>query len=175
MKWRSIVAGVDGTPEACRAAAMAWRIARAADVPCRLVYAVPEMWAPGGLAPLANSPEVVDTLVANVLGVLGKELGTEIPFAVRDALLVRRGRAGVALSEVARQHGASLIVVGRRHQGALERGRGGSTAHHLIRTGGAPVLVVEPSAPAARLMSDASLAAVPVVCTWCDPRSGRCS
>ena len=173
MNWKPIIVGVDGSPEACRAAAMAWRIARAGDVPCILVYALKEMWAPGGLAPLANSPELVDTLIANVRRVLHRELGVEIPSAVRDALVVRTGRAGVVLGEVARECGASLIVVGRRHDGALTRGRGGSTAHHLVRTAVAPVLVVEPSAPVARPRA-ADRAAVPG-CTWCDPRSGRCS
>jgi hypothetical protein len=133
------------------------------------------MWAPGGLAPLATSPELVEMLSAKVRWTLDRELGTEIPSDVRDALVVRAGRAGVVLSEVARERGASLIVVGRRHQGALARGRGGSTAHQLVRTGGVPVLVVEPTAPAARPKATAASAAVPAVCTWCDPRSGRCS
>jgi nucleotide-binding universal stress UspA family protein len=132
------------------------------------------MWAPGALAPLANSPELVDTLIANVRRILDRELGAEIPSAVRDALVVRAGRAGVVLGDVARERGASLIVVGRRHHGALARGRGGSTAHHLVRTTNVPVLVVEPSAPAVRPKGAAGWAAEPV-CTWCDPRSGRCS
>jgi nucleotide-binding universal stress UspA family protein len=44
MTWQPIVAGVDGSPESFRAASLAWRIARAADARCVLVYAVPEVW-----------------------------------------------------------------------------------------------------------------------------------
>jgi nucleotide-binding universal stress UspA family protein len=142
--WKPIVAGVDGSPESLRAAALAWRIARAADARCILVYAVPDIWAPGGLAPIMHSPEIFDRLAADVRRCIKEEVGAEIPSAVRDALVARPGRPGVVLADVAREFDAELIVVGGRHHGALARSWGGSLAHDLVRTADIPVLVVGP-------------------------------
>jgi nucleotide-binding universal stress UspA family protein len=142
--WKPIVAGVDGSPESMRAAALAWRIARAADARCILVYAVPDIWAPGGLAPLMQSPEIFNRLAADVRRWLAEEVGAEIPAVVREALVTRPGRPGLVLADVARDCDAELIVVGGRHHGALARSWGGSTAHYLVRTVDIPVLVVGP-------------------------------
>lgn len=166
MKWQPIIAGVDGSPESFRAAALAWRIARAAEAQCVLVYAVPEVWAPGGLAPLVNSSEVFDMLVSDLRHQIDHELAAEIPEPVRQSLVVRPGRPGVVLDQVAREYGAGLVVVGGRHHGALARGLGGSTAHHLVRTSPAPVLVVEASGRAPRrvlVATDLSTAAGPTL------------
>lgn len=148
MKWQPIIAGVDGSPESLRAAALAWRIARSGDTRCVPVHAVPEVWAPGGLAPLVNSQEIFDRLVSELRHLLDRELGAEIPAFVRESLIARPGRPGVVLDQVAREQGAGLIVVGARHHGALARGLGGSTAHYLVRTAAAPVLVVGASSTA---------------------------
>lgn len=145
MKWHPVVAGVDGSPESLCAAGRAWRIARAAEVPCIFAYAVPDVWAPGGMAPLINSPDIFDMLVSSVHYELARELGDEIPEAIRRSLVARAGRPGVVLNDVAREFEAGLIVVGGRHHGALARGLGGSTAHHLVRTATVPVLIVEAS------------------------------
>lgn len=168
MKWQAIIAGVDGSPESLRAASLAWRIAHAADTRCVLVYAVPEVWAPGGLAPLANSQEVYERLVSELRRLLARELGAEIPDAVRQSLIARPGRPGVVIDEIAREQGAELIVVGARHHGALARGLGGSTAHQLVRTAPAPVLVVGVSSQAPRRMlvaTDLFAAAGPMLST----------
>jgi nucleotide-binding universal stress UspA family protein len=145
VKWQPIIAGVDGSPESLRAASLAWRIARAADTRCVLVYAVPEVWAPGGMEPLVNSSEMFRRLVSELQQLLNGELGAEIPASVRESLIARPGRPGVVLDEVAREQGAELLVVGARHHGALARGLGGSTAHYLVRAAAVPVLVVDGS------------------------------
>ena len=152
MTWQPIVAGVDGSPESFRAAALAWRIARAADAQCVLVYAVPEVWAPGGMAPLVNSSEVFHMLVSDLRHQINHELGAEVPEPIRQSLIARAGRPGVVLDQVAREYGAGLVVVGGRHHGALARGLGGSTAHHLVRTSPAPVLVVAASGRPQRIL-----------------------
>ena len=146
MTRQTIVAGVDGSLESFRAASLAWRIARAADAACVLVYAVPEVWEPDDRALLASSPDILDRLVSDMRQQLAREVGAEIPEAVREALVARPGRAGVVLNDIVREYGASLVVVGGRRHGALVRGLGGSTAHHLVRTSPAPVLVVAASA-----------------------------
>ena len=165
MTWQPIVAGVDGSPESFRAASLAWRIARAADAQCVLVYAVPEVWAPGGMAPLVNSSEVFDMLVSDLRHQIDHELAAEVPEPIRQSLIARAGRPGVVLDQVAREYGAGLVVVGGRHHGALARGLGGSTAHHLIRTSPAPVLVVGASGWPQRILvaTDLSGAASPTL------------
>jgi nucleotide-binding universal stress UspA family protein len=143
VRWQPIIAGVDGSPESLRAASLAWRIAKAADTRCLLVHAVPDVWAPAGVAPLVNSAEVFDLLVTGLRQLLARELRAEVPESIRHALIARPGRPTVVLEEVARDIGAGLIVVGGRRHGALARGFGGSTAHNLVRTSAIPVLVAE--------------------------------
>jgi nucleotide-binding universal stress UspA family protein len=165
MTWQPIVAGVDGSPESFRAASLAWRIARAADAQCVLVCAVPEVWAPGGMAPLVNSSEVFDMLVSDLRHQINHELAAEVPEPIRQSLIARAGRPGVVLDQVAREYGAGLVVVGGRHHGALARGLGGSTAHHLVRTSPVPVLVVGASGRPQRILvaTDLSGAAGPTL------------
>ena len=165
MTWQPIVAGVDGSPESFRAASLAWRIARAADAQCVLVYAVPEVWAPGGMAPLVNSSEVFDMVVSDLRHQINHELAAEVPEPIRQSLIARAGRPGVVLDQVAREYGAGLVVVGGRHHGALVRGLGGSTTHHLVRTSPAPVLVVAASGRLQRMLvaTDLSGAAGPTL------------
>jgi len=168
MKWQPVIAGVDGSPESLRAASLAWRIARAADTRCVLVHAVADLWAPGGVEPLASSAEVFDRIVAELRGHIGRELGSEVPEAIWHSLIARSGRPGVVLDQVARELGAGLVVVGGRHHRALARGLGGSTAHHLVRTSPAPVLVVDGSGRAPQRMlvaTDLSEAASPTLST----------
>ena len=122
MTWQPIVAGVDGSPESFRAASLAWRIARAADARCVLVYAVPDVWVPGGMAPLANSPHVFDQLVSDLRQQLARDVGAEVPAAVRNALISRPWRPGVVQDEIVREHGASLVFdVGSVWDRATER------------------------------------------------------
>ena len=145
MKWQPIIAGVDGSRESLRAASLAWRIAKAADTSCVLVHAVPDVWVPAPLDPLVNSAETFDLVVKDLRALLAHELGAEVPEAIRQTLTARPGRPAVILDEIARDHRAGLIVIGGHRHGALARSLGGSTAHNLIRTSAAPVLVVEAS------------------------------
>jgi len=47
---KPVIVGVDGSPEAVRAAALGWKIAEEARTECRLVHAVPDVWAAASLA-----------------------------------------------------------------------------------------------------------------------------
>jgi nucleotide-binding universal stress UspA family protein len=147
MSWQPIIAGIDGSPASLRSARYAWEIARVLDAPCVLVYAVPEVWDPGGVAPLVNTPAIFQALVDDVHRQVETQLGAPIPAAVRDSLIARAGRPAVVLDEVARERNAALIVVGARQHSVLARSFGGSTAHNLVRTSPVPVLVVEAAAP----------------------------
>ena len=157
MSWKPIIAGVDGSAESVQAAALAWRIAEAGGAKCYFVFAAPEPW-PGGVEPLLYPPRIYDQLVADVRRLLEEGLRGKIPAAGREALVVRSGRPGVALADVAKERGAELVVVGGRHHGTLMRSLGGSTAHYLVRTLDTPVLVVGPGArPMRRVLVAADL------------------
>jgi nucleotide-binding universal stress UspA family protein len=95
-----------------------------------------------------DSAEVFDKLVSDLKALLARELRAEVPEAIRQSLVARQGKPAGVLNEIAREYGAGLIVVGGRRHGALARGFGGSTAHNLVRTADAPVLVVESSSRA---------------------------
>src|SRR5436190_3784820 len=135
-----IIAGVDGSAESRRAAWLAWRIARLVDAQCVLVHAVPDVWAPSGMAPLMNGAEIFDRVSADLRQSLARHFGAGVSEGAGRELVVRSGRPGVVLDAVAREYEAGLIIVGGCHHGALPRGFGGSTAHYLARTSPAPVL-----------------------------------
>lgn len=148
MNQQPVVVGVDGSAQSSRAAAIAWRIARAGNVSCSLVCAIPDLWTPGIAGEIAIAPSLFDQLAAEVRRQLAADVGAEIPAAVRDGLVFRTGRPGPVLLAFAREKGADLIVVGARRRGVLARNLGGSTAHYLVRTADAPVLVAETTASA---------------------------
>ena len=54
MSWKSIVAGVDGSPESAGAAAFANRIASMAGTTCHLVHAASDIW---GAVPVDDGVE----------------------------------------------------------------------------------------------------------------------
>jgi len=140
---KPVVVGVDGSPESVRAAALGWRIAEAAGAACRLVHAVPDVWAVASLAQVpAYSARLARDLTEDARRQLATALGDAVPRSVMDKLEVRIGRAALVLSHVVKQSGgAELVVLGGKHHGPLARGLGGSTAHYLIRTLDVPVLV----------------------------------
>lgn len=151
MNARPVVVGIDGSPESLQAARIASRIAGESGTECLLVYAVPVLWTPDGVAESSAAPEIVDHLITHICQSLAH-------VGIDDAVIARPGKAGVVLNQVARERHASLIVVGGRHHGALSRGLGGSTAHHLVRTAASPVLIVASQARAfARVLASVDL------------------
>jgi len=148
MSRKPVIVGVDGSPESVRAAALGWRIADAARAPCRLVHAAPDVWAAASLAqvPVYSAPLARD-LTDDAQRQLEIALRDAVPRHLLENLEVRIGRAALVLREtVTAGGGAELVVLSGKHHGLLARGFGGSTAHYLIRTLDAPVLVAGPSA-----------------------------
>jgi nucleotide-binding universal stress UspA family protein len=155
-----IIAGVDDSPESLRAAALAYRIAHAVDARCVLVHAVPDVSVPRAMAPLMDGADLRQSLA--------EKLGAADSKATPWELVIRSGPPGVVLDQVARELDAELIIVGGRHHAALARGTSVSTAHHLVRTSSAPVLVVgtEGNLPRRILVAtDLAAAANPVFST----------
>lgn len=143
MDRRPIVVGVDGSPESRRAVELAWEIARTARADLIPVHAVPDLWLAEGLEAVTELPPAVrDALVRDSRRAIERFLERTRAHAARARLEVRTGPAALAIAAVARQRRAQLMVLGGRQHGALARGAGRSTAHYLVRTLEIPLLVV---------------------------------
>ena len=167
MDWGPIVVGVDISPAAKGAAAIAERIARRAAAPCRVVHAVRDAWAP--LVAVSVDPQVVDMQQLQ-LGVarhqVSEALRGSISDQVREKLDVRFGPAAVVLQQVTRELQPGLVVLGGKLHSVLERWLGGSTSVHVVRTTEVPVLITAGAPTAFRrvlVAADLSSAAGPTV------------
>ena len=142
MTWGPIVVGVDASPEAARAATVAYRIARAAAENCDLVHGTPDVWAPFSAVGDRQQVQEAQRLQLAVARHRVTEAlrGTVAP-ELLESLDVRLGRAGVVLQDAVRERGAGLLVLGGKHHTALERWLGGSTSLNVVRTTEVPVLV----------------------------------
>lgn len=173
MSWKRILVGVDESPQAAAAAALAARLAKALRAECTPVHAVREMW-------LAFAEEEIVDRSAELQAALVDASRREVAAALRGhvaedtlrRLIVRPGSPAAVLRDVARDVAADAVVLGGKHHMALRRWAGGSTAHNCVRTIGLPVLVVGPRAEAAgtpfgRILGavDLSEAAAPVAAT----------
>ena len=140
---RLIVAGVDGSDQSLRAAAVAASLARARGARLVIVTVVrpPEgWWGIVGSPPTAEalgdslSDAQRDVLDATIAG-LDLE---DIDYDTREEI----GDASIQLTSVCEELDADLLVVGRRGAGLLRRMVVGSVANHLIHESSCPVIVV---------------------------------
>lgn len=166
---KPILVGVDDTPAALRAAALAADIARVAEFDCRAIHVVPDLWRAAGLPELALPAEdLTDRLVSDARARMVRLLEPVVPAVVARGLDVRVGRAGPVLARSAAEEGAALVAVGGKHHGALTRAFGGSTAHYLLHTLDVPLLVAGPNAGRVRRILatvDLSYATAPALAT----------
>lgn len=167
MSWKPIVVGVDESPEARHALALAWKIAEPAGAELVVVHAVPDLWLASGLddQPLVT-PEVRDVLVRESRRYVERLVEEALPHTARPRVEFRTGPAALALAREVARHGAELVVIGGREHGALARGLGRSTAHYLVRTLDVPLLVARPRAGAMHrvlVAVDVSSAAIPAI------------
>lgn len=167
MTWGPIVVGVDVSPEAKGAAVVGERLARLANVPCRLVHAVRDAWAP--LAAVSTDPQVVDMQqlqLAVARHHVNELLGPSVSdFALRK-LDVFFGPAAVVLQQVTRDERPGLVVLGGKHHSVLERWLGGSTSLHMVRAAEVPVLITAGTPTAFRrvlVAADLSKSAGPTI------------
>jgi nucleotide-binding universal stress UspA family protein len=142
MSWKSVVAGVDDSPEGIRSAELALEIADRARVECYLVHAAREFWAASGGTDI---PIDVGTMNKAVLQTARERLTEVLSPVVSEKALsdleVRLGRAAVLVREVVAERDAGLVVLGAKHHPAVTRWVGGSTVHNVVRTSRVPVLV----------------------------------
>jgi len=167
MAWGPIVVGVDASPAAAGAAVLGERIAQLAGVPCELVHAVRDAWAP--LVAVSPDPQVAEMQLLQQ-AVAREQVKQVLKGAISDRVLeslkVRFGPAAVVLRQVVEESRPGLLVLGGKHHTALERWLGGSTSLHVVRTSEVPVLITarEPAPPRRVLVAaDLSKAAGPTV------------
>ena len=167
MAWGPIVVGVDASPAAVSAAALAERLANLAAARCQLVHAVRDAWAP--LVAVNPDPRVAEMQVlqqAVSRDRVRQVLKGTVSDRVLETLKVRFGPAAVVLRQVVEENRPGLLVLGGKHHTALERWLGGSTSLHVVRTSEVPVLITarEPATPRRILVAaDLSKAAGPTV------------
>lgn len=167
MSWGPIVVGVDVSPAAKGAAVIGERIARLASVPCHVVHALRDAWAP--LVAVSVDPQVVDMQqlqLAVARHQINELLGTDVSDQVRQKLDVFFGPAAVVLQQVMRDERPGLMVLGGKHHSVLERWLGGSTSLHVVRAAEVPVLITAGTPTAFRrvlVAADLSKAAGPTL------------
>ena len=167
MTYKSIVAGVDDSPDGVRSANIAWEIARAAGVECCLVHAAREHWAISGGTDIPIDVGAMNRAVLQIAQErLAEALASTMPEEAISRLEVRLGRAAVLIRQIAAEHDAGLVVLGAKHHQAVTRWIGGSTVHSVVRTSKIPVLVScmqEASIKRVLVAVDVSYAAAPTV------------
>lgn len=164
MTEKPIIVGIDDSPEAGRAALVGWQLAAAMRAPCRLIHAIPDMWAAATLAQVPITPTLSEDIVDDARRRIVEALGHTLPPEAIAAIEVKVGRAAAVLAECAA--GAQLVVLGGKTHGALARGLGGSTAHYLVRSVDVPVLITALAGwPIRRVLAavDLSFAAEPTI------------
>lgn len=124
-----IVAGVDASPAAQRAAEIAANIALRFDVPLLIVSAA--------VHDTAADRADAESAVASAMPIAQR-------VGARTEGRIVTGRPGEAIATLAAETGADLVVVGRTGEGGrLQRMLLGGTAHRIIGLVSCPVLVVK--------------------------------
>jgi nucleotide-binding universal stress UspA family protein len=162
-----IVVGVDGSPESAAAASVAWMVARAAGVPCRLVHAANDVNA--ALA-FAGTGVVTETVQLATLSRARAEVSASLRDAVApeviENMVVSTGATTDVLEAVVRETDAALLVLGGKHHSTLGRWLGGSTVQQVARRLSVPLLVTAGemrARPRIMVAVDQSYAAIPTV------------
>lgn len=140
---RPVVAGIDGSGAALRAAEWAAAEAAAHGVPLRLVYVVPDIdkpaFRPGGL----RYREAFDSLARVRRAVAGRHPDLDGPRRLGIDVLVVRGRPEQVLVEQSRS--ARLLALCCSGAGFLSQMVLGSTALSVTREAECPVALVRPA------------------------------
>jgi nucleotide-binding universal stress UspA family protein len=134
-----IVVGVDGSADGAGALAWAAEAAAALDAEVVAVHALGLLSHVGGTAAPAQShrSEIEALLAGAWTEVLRRR-------AVRHRCEVHDGNPVTALLASAREHGAAMVVVGRRGSGGFAGLQLGSTSQQLAQHASLPVVIVPP-------------------------------
>ena len=134
---KSVVLGLDTSPGAQRALAVAIRIARALDVPLVLVHGIEPPGRVGEeVGEARDAIEELEERVTRPAVAAAEDAG------VRTIVEVVESRPAPALVAVADEHDAEVIVVGTWNESPLRGLLLGSVAHKLLQLSDRPVLCV---------------------------------
>jgi len=140
---RTILVGVDGSPESERAAAFASTLARqlGADVVAAHAVGLLDVWPEHPESKIRpNSHARVEGLLEGPWTASLRNAGVPLRLVLRD------GPPSIVLLALAVETGADLLVVGRRGVGRSDPSAMGSTAAKIAQLSTTPVVVV-PAAP----------------------------
>ena len=137
---RSILVGVDGSPESKAAADFAARLAQSTRCALELAHVLPELIDPDLSTALAERARAERSAHAQIML---SELAQTVPrpnTAVETVLL--EGRPALRLADEAQRDDIWMVVVGHRGRGAVQRALLGSVADRLTQISPKPVVVV---------------------------------
>jgi nucleotide-binding universal stress UspA family protein len=117
-------------------------LSQAADAQCQLVHATRDVriaWEMAGSGIALDALELAQLRRArrDILAALG----SAVPSAVAEQVIVRPGRAAAVLSQVIAETAAQMMVLGGKRHSTLGRWLGGSTVQHVVRRLDVPLLV----------------------------------
>jgi nucleotide-binding universal stress UspA family protein len=140
---RQIVVGVDGSSGARAAVAWCAEMAGALDAEVLAVHALPPFVqvvppAPPPSVPVYYSEETRERLQQHLEEWCEPLRAAGVP----SQAILAEGAPAPTLMQVADDHGAAMLVVGRSGKGGLAELLLGSVAHHLSHHAACPVLVV---------------------------------
>jgi nucleotide-binding universal stress UspA family protein len=166
MEWKTIVVGVDGSPEAVHAAEVGCELARRTSAHCRLVHAAPDYWSAVTAPELGLDVQELDRgTVEHARALVDASMRGRVPDPLLAGMEIQVGRPPAILSSVAERDHADLIVLGGKHHRGLDRVTT-STIVHMVRLHDVPVLATTSGLPPVKRVLaavDLSYAARPVI------------
>lgn len=141
LRWCPILVGVDGSPEATRAAIAGSQLAEATGTRCHLVHAVTDPGSAFAAMVLHEPPETLEQAAARLVRPrLRAALQPYLPPSMLDTLRIRIGRPAAVLAAEADRLGSGLVILGAKRR-LVKRWPGGGVIHQAVRTLRVPVLV----------------------------------
>jgi nucleotide-binding universal stress UspA family protein len=138
----TIVLATDGSPSAEHATAVAIELARASGAPLHAVTAWSIPTSAYGYAAFTVAPEVESAERESGEQTLARVVEQAATAGVEATSSLRHGEAVEEICDAARDHDASLVVVGARGWGAIRRLVFGSVSTGVLHHAPCPVLVV---------------------------------
>jgi nucleotide-binding universal stress UspA family protein len=139
---KTLLVGVDGSPESRAAAQKAAELARALGAQLLIAYVIAP-FPPVSPSEFGGVVENWDLAERNYAAALLREIETACRREVAAVLTTTAiGTAAEALAELARAPDIEIVVVGHRGRGAVKRLLLGSVADRLVQISPKPVLVV---------------------------------
>lgn len=141
LRWTPILVGVDGSPEAARAAIAGSELAETTGTSCHLVHAVTDPGTAFAAMILHQPTETLEQAAARLVRPrLRAALQRYLPASLLDTLRIGIGRPAAVLAAETDRLGSGLVILGAKRRLVRHWPKGG-TIQKAIRTLRVPVLV----------------------------------